>query len=106
MPNHTDPLMMPPETPDYRFARPRDYVDWSPENTFVVSGPLPGYEDRNWPGRVFTRPEARAWVNETYDVIHEVHPKPVGKWAFRVRRGRYTPPDESTLPERARKVVK
>lgn len=74
-----------------------DYQDWSPETSFVISGPLPGWPGR---GREFTREQATRWVHRTYRVVFPIPAKLTpGRWAFRVLRptapgGRYTPPGE------------
>lgn len=76
---------------------PDGYPDWNAETSFIISGPLPGWKGR---GRVFTREEARRWVNRTYRVVFPIPPKLTpGRWAYRVLRptapgGRYTPPGE------------
>jgi hypothetical protein len=79
-----------------------DYPDWDPNTTFVISGRLPG--PSGWgPGRMFYWDEARWWVTETYGgYVHELKGTQ-GRWAFRVRKGQYTPPNDEDLPQRARR---
>ncbi len=95
-PHVLDDTESPPES-DYTLPEP---------TFFVISGPLyyPG-KKLVGRGRAFTWPEAREWVTTTYgDIISTV--RLPGRWAFKVPHpGRYTPPPEESLPERARKVT-
>lgn len=114
-----DPHECLPEDPDdYHVGNPEpvprniEYSIRDPLTTFVISGPVhiphtpppPGAR-----GRLFTRAEARAWVRQTYNVVEEIQlPAKAGRWAFLVVKpgaphGRYTPPPEDSLPERARR---
>jgi hypothetical protein len=93
------------DSPDDLAGREIEYPDWTPETSFVVSGPLPGSDT---PGRVFYWDEAEWWVNVTYGRPIQKIEGTRGRWAFRVRKpgtpgGRYTPPSESKLPARARR---
>jgi hypothetical protein len=60
------------------------YPDWSPTNTVVVSGPLPGFL---FPGRAFPcRSSARKyWLARAGHIYEEFFV--AGRYVFRVRRG-------------------
>lgn len=60
-----------------------DYLDYDPENTYVVSGPIPGSK---FPGTVRTRGEARLWAMKRFGVrwVKEIV-LPL-RWAHRVMK--------------------
>jgi hypothetical protein len=93
------------DDPDDIEERNIEYPDWTAATSFVISGPLPG---GHGPGRMFYWDEAEWWVNVTYGTpIHKIEGTR-GRWAYRVRKpgtpgGKYTPPADHKLPERARR---